>query len=60
MSHFACPKYRSVLTRRDAIKVAGLGLSGIPVPDLFRPETLRQKLPPSFPGDGNPIFEVFA
>ena len=44
MPHFACPGYRSVLTRRDAIKAGGLGLLGFAMPELLRAEALPRKL----------------
>ena len=43
MSTFACSNYRSVLSRRDAIKVGGLGLLGFAMPDILRAETLPRK-----------------
>lgn len=44
MSTFACSNYRPVLSRRDAIKVGGLGLPGFAMPDLLRAGTLPNKL----------------
>lgn len=35
MSHFASSNYRSVLTRRDAMKVGGFVIDGSAIPELF-------------------------
>ena len=49
MSHFASTNYRSILTRRDAINVGGLGLLGYRRRNLF-----------PFLSASNPISKVFA